>query len=130
MPLLPLQNGSIIQIGGFSHGSLNSPLSSLQFFGHHAVSPSEDRLGSLSHQPVPGRGGNGHRFSSAQEYLNNPMFESLKTRNKSKNWLLNVIPSGEKNITLRPLGSSSSGSVRGKRPFGQKRGSIGGCKVL
>ena len=57
------------------------------------------------------------------------MFESLKTRNKSKNWLLNVIPSGEKNITLRPLGSSS-GSVRGKRPFGQKRGSIGGCKVL
>ncbi len=61
---------------------------------------------------------------SPQDYLNNPMFESLHSHQR-RYW---PSPSTDMTITLRPLSQLAKRNV-GKKTFGS-RGSISACKVL
>lgn len=67
--------------------------------------------------------GNEPHFSTPQEYLSSPMFESLNQRNGSGK---NVLTWADRTITLRPLGQLK----RKKNTLSKKLPVKNGCKVL
>eukprot|EP00095_Tigriopus_kingsejongensis_P006695 maker-scaffold25_size650667-snap-gene-2.10 protein:Tk06695 transcript:maker-scaffold25_size650667-snap-gene-2.10-mRNA-1 annotation:"ras-related protein rab-23" len=94
---------SLIQIGGLATRK-------------HPFSSASLKLDANEKDMSP-RLGRHNRFATPQEYLSNPMFESLNKR--SNHWLLS-----EKTITLKPLSTLKRKNVHKKLPIKS------GCRVL